>query len=145
MTMPIHIFLKQLITCQEDIQPFERAAITFPAILLHIYLPIPITLPAFWKDSAEACWMFWSAECTHFHLTRIGDKWCRQPCAKPAECGMHCTYRASRSITQLAPLSRVGFPRAEAVGWNTPKLTAKNKEEHNTAVLKPISQFSWSG
>lgn len=36
---------------------------------------------------------------------RIGDKWCRQPCAKPAESGMHCTYRASGAITQLAPLS----------------------------------------
>lgn len=37
MTMPIHIFLKRLITCQEDTQSFQRAAITFTAALLHIY------------------------------------------------------------------------------------------------------------
>lgn len=44
--MPIHIFLKQLITCQEDTQSFKRPAITFAATHLGIYLPIPITLPA---------------------------------------------------------------------------------------------------
>lgn len=94
--MPIHIFLKQLITCQEDTQSFKRTAITFTAILLRIYPTHPnypgCSLKGFSRSVLDVLISrihplpFNSGE-------KWGNKWHREPSAKPSEWEMHCTYR----------------------------------------------------
>lgn len=135
MTMPIHIFLKQLITCQEDTQSFKRTAITFTAILSHIYPTHPnypgCSLKGFSRSVLDVL------------ISRIhplpfksggkrGNKWQRESSAKPSEREMHCTYRnikgPLRSSLQFNGFSSLAL---KAVGWRTPKLTRKTKEEHD--------------
>lgn len=96
MTMPIHIFLKQLITCQEDTQSFKRTAITFTAILLCIYPTHPnypcCSLKGFSRSVLDV--LISSIHPLPFKSGGKGrNKWQREPSAKPSEREMHCTCR----------------------------------------------------
>lgn len=95
MTMPIHIFLKQLITCQ-DTQSFKRTAITFTAILLCIYPTHPnypgCSLKGFSRSVLDV--LISRIHPLPFNSRgKRGNKWQREPSAKPSEWEMHCTYR----------------------------------------------------
>jgi len=145
--MPIHIFLKQLITCQEDTQSFKRTAITFTATLLCIYPAHPnypgCSLKGFSRSVLDV--LISRVHPLPFNSGgKRGNKRQRAPSAKPSEREMHCTYRNSKGPFRSAPQFSGFRSLPPRLLVSTPTITGKKGEEHNTAAIKLVSRFSQS-
>lgn len=143
MTMPIHIFLKQLITCQEDTQSFKRTAITFTAILLRIHPTRPNYPGCGLKGFSRSVRDVLISRIHPLPLNgggKRGNKWQSAPSAKPSEREMHCTCRnikgPLRSSLQFNGFSSLALKLLAAALQSLLERTGK---EHNIAAIEPIS------